>query len=164
MRCKQCYLYVVQGNYLQHIDTVAHKVADLYYKSKIVQVIKGHYENDILSTRIVSTCNSDSIHDFFHSIEDMVKNLIGIVIQLINGPIKVFIKMFALYQKVFNQNSDSILGDVMTFMVKDEVIKKFKLKTLLGTFYYLVQYIYLYICICVHVVFTFFFYKILNKT
>lgn len=149
MRCKQCYIYVVQKNYQQHINTVAHKIAVAYYKSKNVQVIKGHCENVILNTRIVSTCNSDSIHDFFNSIEDPVKNLIGVVLHIINGPIKVFIKMFALYQKMFSQNTDSILGDVMTFIIKDEVIKKFKLKIILNTLYSLVQYLYTYMC-CIY--------------
>jgi len=61
-----------------------------------------------------------SIDDFFESIESDVLELIAKIIQLQNdGPINVKIKMIGLY----NHNNSDDLGDVKSFVIRNEVIE-----------------------------------------
>lgn len=120
IRCKQCSMYVVQQNYKLHLETTTHKISLFYLKSEKIQINVVQSDNCFLSCRILSPKHV-SIDHFFQSIKSDVLELISRIIELQkNEPINVKIKMFGLY----NHNQSDDLGDVKTFMIRNEVIEK----------------------------------------
>ncbi|XP_016657158.1 uncharacterized protein LOC100160441 isoform X2 [Acyrthosiphon pisum] len=124
IRCKLCSIYVVQQNYEQHQETTAHKISLLYLKNEKVQINGVQSDNCFLSCRILSP-KYVSIDDFFQSIESDVMELIARIIQLQNGgPIRVNIKMFGLYNHNSLISKPDTLGDVKSFMIRNEILSE----------------------------------------
>ncbi|XP_060870680.1 uncharacterized protein LOC132945074 [Metopolophium dirhodum] len=127
IRCKLCSIYVVQQNYEQHQETTAHKISLFYLKNEKIQINGVQNDNCFLSCRILSP-KYLSIDDFFQSIESDVVELIAKIIQLQNGgPISVNIKMFGLYNHNSLISKPDTLGDVKSFMIRNEVLSGVKI-------------------------------------
>ncbi|KAL4112492.1 hypothetical protein QTP88_016265 [Uroleucon formosanum] len=122
IRCKLCSIYVVRQNYKQHQETTAHKISLIYFKNKIIQINEVQKDNCFLNCRILSL-KYDSMDHFFLSIKSDVVELFARIIQLQNnGPISVTIKMFGLYNHNILISKPDTLGDVKSFMIKNEIL------------------------------------------
>jgi len=124
IRCKQCCVYVIQKNYNHHLETTAHKISLCYLKNDKIQINGVQCDNRFLSCRILSL-EHVSIDDYFQSIESDVLELISKIIRFQNNEaVNVNIKLFGLYNHNRLMSDNDNLGDVKSFMIKNEVIKK----------------------------------------
>uniref|UniRef100_A0A2H8TSY1 Zinc finger protein 236 n=1 Tax=Melanaphis sacchari TaxID=742174 RepID=A0A2H8TSY1_9HEMI len=120
IRCKQCCVYVIQKNYEYHLETTAHKISLSYLKNERIQINGVQCDNQFLSCRILSPEHM-SIDHFFQSIESDVLELIAKVIKFQNNmPINVNVKIFGLYNHKSLMNKIDNLGDVKSFLLKNE--------------------------------------------
>lgn len=130
MRCKECFIYVVQNNYQKHIETIVHRIAAIYFLNDKIQINGIQSDDRILSSRIFSPTHN-SIDDFFIEVESNVLDLVDRIIKLQNHRlINITIRMFALYnwnKSVPQINQSTNLGKVESFMIKNEVNKNNKI-------------------------------------
>lgn len=124
IRCRQCCVYVIQKNYNHHLETTAHKISVCYLNNDKIQINGVQCDNRFLSCRILSP-EHVSIDNFFQSIESEVLELISKIIRFQNDvPVNANIKLFGLYNHKSLMSETDNLGDVKSFMIKNEVIKK----------------------------------------
>lgn len=87
--------------------------------------------NQFVSCRILSPKHNISIDHFFHSIKSDVLDLIDRVIKLQNREsVNVNVQMFGLYSHKDLLSETDNLGDVKSFMIKNEVIEKINCNTI----------------------------------
>lgn len=126
MRCKECFIYVIQNNYQQHIETIFHKIAAVYFLNDKIQINRTESESRILSARVFSPTHN-SINNFFLEVESNVLDLVDRVIKLQNHKlINITIQMFGLYnwnKSIPKTNKSTNLGKVESFIIKNEVNK-----------------------------------------
>jgi len=124
IRCKQCCVYVIQKNYNHHLETTAHKISLCYLKNDKIQINGVQCDKRFLSCRILSP-EHVSIDNYFQSIESDVLELISKIMRFQNNKaVNVNIKLFGLYNHNSLMSENDNLGDVKSFMIKNEVIKK----------------------------------------
>ncbi|KAE9535620.1 hypothetical protein AGLY_007521 [Aphis glycines] len=122
IRCKQCCVYVIQKNYNHHLETTAHKISLCYLKNDKIQINGVQCDDRFLSCRILSP-EHVSIDNYFQSIESDVLELISKIMRFQNNKaVNVNIKLFCLYNHNSLMSNHDNLGDVKSFMIKNEIL------------------------------------------
>lgn len=122
IRCKQCCVYVIQKNYNHHLETTAHKISLCYLKNDKIQINGVQCDNRFLSCRILSL-EHVSIDNYFQSIESDVLELISKIIRFQNNEaVSVNVKLFCLYNHNRLMSNNDNLGDVKSFVIKNEIL------------------------------------------
>lgn len=122
-RCKICKVFLVRGNYQDHLLTVAHQIGILYSNSNKIEINETLSDGCTMSYRLNSPRAESLVNSFFCSVKSEFLLLIQRVITFPSSLLfSVTFKLLTVYDLKRFKNKPNKLGEAKAFTINKKVI------------------------------------------